>query len=72
MMRRMVWVQDWNSGRAIDSSVRGRGSAIFFHVWSAPDVATSGCVAVAEEHARAILARLHADLNPVFVVGEPH
>jgi len=61
-------VLEWNT----TDPVPGHGSAIFFHVWAAPDVATSGCVAVTEEHARAILARLHVDLNPVFVVGKPH
>lgn len=59
-------VLEWNT----DDPVPGHGSAIFFHVWAAPDVATSGCVAVTEEHARAILARLHVDLKPVFVVGD--
>ena len=60
-------VLEWNT----EAPVPGRGSAIFFHVWSAPTEATSGCVAVSEEHARALLARLKVDLKPVFVVGNP-
>ncbi|MBP7341415.1 MAG: L,D-transpeptidase family protein [Smithellaceae bacterium] len=47
-----------------DPVVPGRGSAIFFHVWAGPKSTTSGCVAVAEEDIRKILAWLDPAARP--------
>lgn len=60
-------VLEWNT----EKPVPGRGSAIFFHVWKSPDEATSGCVAVCEQDARALLAWLDRSRAPVFVVRDP-
>lgn len=51
--------------------VPGRGSAIFFHVWSGPGVATSGCVAAAPADVRAVLAWLDRARSPVFAIAAP-
>jgi L,D-peptidoglycan transpeptidase YkuD (ErfK/YbiS/YcfS/YnhG family) len=51
--------------------VAGRGSAIFFHVWSGPDLPTAGCVAVAAEHARRVLGWLDRKRCPVMVIVAP-
>ncbi len=60
-------VLEWNT----QAPVPGRGSAIFFHVWKNPETPTSGCVAVSETDARALLAWLDRSRSPVFVVCEP-
>lgn len=60
-------VLEWNT----KEPVPGRGSAIFFHVWKDPETSTSGCVAVSEPDARALLAWLDRSRSPVFVVCEP-
>ena len=52
-----------------DPVVPGKGSAIFLHVWSAPGVATSGCVAAAEPDVRALLRWLDAARTPAVVVA---
>lgn len=50
--------------------VPGRGSAIFFHVWSGPDHPTAGCVAVAAADARRVLEWLDRKHGPVMVIAE--
>lgn len=50
--------------------VPGRGSAIFFHVWSGPDHPTAGCVAVAAAEARRVLEWLDRKHDPVMVIAE--
>lgn len=60
-------VLEWNTKQPVP----GRGSAIFFHVWKSADEATSGCVAVSEQDARALLAWLDRSRAPVFVVRGP-
>lgn len=47
--------------------VPGRGSAIFLHVWAGPEVATSGCTAMAREDLLEVLCWLRADAKPVLV-----
>ena len=59
-------VIEWNT----NAPVPGRGSAIFFHVWKGPEESTSGCVAVCEHDARALLAWLDRGREPVFVICE--
>jgi len=59
-------VIEWNT----NAPVPGRGSAIFFHVWKGPEESTSGCVAVCEPDARALLAWLDRGREPVFVICE--
>ena len=52
-----------------DPVEKGRGSAIFLHVWKAPDAATSGCVAVSAGDLLVILAWLDPSRRPVVVLA---
>ncbi len=47
---------------------RGKGSAIFLHVWKSGE-STSGCVAMPEEKVLKILAWLDPEKNPLIVMG---
>jgi len=49
--------------------VRGAGSAIFLHVWRAPDNPTSGCVATSEENILKILHWLKKNRHPVIILS---
>jgi len=60
-------VIEWNT----DPVVPGRGSAIFLHVWRAPDRPTAGCVALSRENVAALLAWLDRDREPVIVIRAP-
>jgi L,D-peptidoglycan transpeptidase YkuD (ErfK/YbiS/YcfS/YnhG family) len=51
--------------------VKGRGSAIFMHIWESPDSPTSGCVATDEKNLRALLRRLDAGKRPLIVIVSP-
>lgn len=50
----MVGVLDWN----MRPRIRGRGSAIFFHINDDPDKGTEGCVALTRAAMRRLLPRL--------------
>lgn len=50
----LVLITDWNWPRA----ERGRGSAIFIHAWRKPGHPTAGCVALAPDDLRWIVARI--------------
>jgi len=52
-----------------ENVVKGKGSAIFFHIWSSPYKGTAGCTAVAEENVIKLLNWLRADKNPLIVQG---
>jgi len=58
-------VIDYNA----DPVVRGRGSAIFLHVWRGARSATAGCVAVSEANILKILAWLDPAASPVIVIN---
>jgi len=60
----LAFVLEWNTNPV----VKGRGSAIFAHVWKAPGAPTSGCVAVAREDLARLLAWLDRTQQPVVVV----
>jgi L,D-peptidoglycan transpeptidase YkuD (ErfK/YbiS/YcfS/YnhG family) len=47
--------------------VRGKGSAIFLHVWKRPDVATVGCTAMAREDLLELLRWLDPKQRPLLV-----
>ncbi|GAA3409581.1 L,D-transpeptidase [Paenibacillus hodogayensis] len=49
--------------------VRGRGSAIFFHVWSGPDSGSAGCVTAAEQDVLRVLEWLRPEAEPAMAVG---
>jgi L,D-peptidoglycan transpeptidase YkuD (ErfK/YbiS/YcfS/YnhG family) len=47
---------------------KGKGSAIFFHVWGWP-CTTTGCVALEEGNILKILEWLDPDKNPLVIIG---
>jgi L,D-peptidoglycan transpeptidase YkuD (ErfK/YbiS/YcfS/YnhG family) len=53
----------WNDG----PTVKGRGSAIFWHVWRGRDAPTAGCIAVTPAVFRKVLPRLSR--RAVMVIG---
>lgn len=53
----------------MDPVVKGKGSAIFIHVWRAPGKPTAGCVAVSEETIKKLLAFLEKQKQPVVILG---
>ncbi len=55
----------------LEPTTPGAGSAIFLHVWRAPDAPTSGCVALSKESVAALLARLDPEKKPMIVIAGP-
>jgi len=49
--------------------VKGKGSAIFFHVSEDPPGSTAGCVAIPEKEMVWILGWMKPDLNPSIIMG---
>ncbi len=49
--------------------VKGKGSAIFLHVWRSSSSPTLGCVAVSENNLVEILRDLDAEKNPYILIG---
>ncbi|MCQ6264522.1 L,D-transpeptidase family protein [Fictibacillus sp. WQ 8-8] len=49
--------------------VKGKGSAIFFHVWRASDKPTAGCTAVSQDNVVKLLKWMDPAKNPVFIQG---
>lgn len=52
-----------------DPFVKGKGSAIFFHVWGGPDSHSAGCVTVAKDDVRRVLSWLDPVAQPVIAIG---
>ncbi|RKN78194.1 L,D-transpeptidase family protein [Paenibacillus ginsengarvi] len=52
-----------------DPIVQGRGSAIFFHIWSSPFSGSAGCVTTAEEHVLRVLEWMTPGAEPVMAIG---
>ncbi|MCM0082148.1 L,D-transpeptidase family protein [Geomonas sp. Red32] len=50
--------------------VKGMGSAIFFHTWAGPGIATSGCIAMPQEQLMRLLRWLDPAKRPVAVMGQ--
>lgn len=48
--------------------VKGKGSAIFLHIWQGPAVPTAGCVAMTEDHINHIVAWLDPRFHPAIVL----
>ncbi|UCE17694.1 MAG: L,D-transpeptidase family protein [Gemmatimonadota bacterium] len=51
----------------MDPVEKGRGSAIFFHVWRGPDQPTAGCTAMSKEHLLTLLRWLDPSKYPLLV-----
>lgn len=45
----------------------GTGSCVFMHIWLGPDVGTTGCTAMTQEHLEGVIARLDPAKNPLLV-----
>ncbi len=73
-MRRDIHLQGdsrYRAGFVIEHNRHGlanAGSCIFAHLWKAPGEPTAGCTAMAEAVMEKLLASLHADRHPVFVL----
>lgn len=51
----------------VNPTVKGRGSAIFFHVWRGPGLPTAGCTSMAREDLKRLIAWLDPEQSPVVV-----
>ncbi len=47
--------------------LKGRGSAVFLHIWSSSSTPTAGCTAMAENDIRQLIAWLDPKLNPILI-----
>jgi len=52
-----------------DPVIKGRGSAIFLHIWKGPGSTTAGCVAASEPDILKILSWLDPAASPVIVIN---
>ncbi|MCM3162595.1 L,D-transpeptidase family protein [Metabacillus litoralis] len=50
--------------------VKGKGSAIFLHVWRSSTSPTAGCVALAEENVTKLLTWIDPAKKPIIVIGK--
>ena len=68
-----MYIPPYNYGFVINYNtikiMPGKGSAIFFHVWSGAGHGTAGCTAIAEENVISILKWLNPSKNPVIILG---
>ncbi len=53
-----------------DLIIPGNGSAIFIHIWRGDDKPTAGCVALAEDDVKKLLAWFSLSLHPVIILGD--
>lgn len=49
--------------------VKGRGSAIFLHIWEGPNTGTKGCTALSEANISKLLSWIDPDKNPIIIQG---
>lgn len=47
--------------------IRGRGSAVFIHIWRGPGAATAGCTAMSKENLLALMRWLDPKHNPLLI-----
>ena len=52
-----------------ENPVRGKGSAIFFHVWTRLGGGTAGCVAVEKQHILKLFKWIDAEKQPMILMG---
>lgn len=53
----------------INPIVKGKGSAIFFHIWTSSSKGTAGCTAVSESNMLKLLRWLQPSKNPIIIQG---
>ena len=51
--------------------VKGKGSAIFLHIWRGENSSTAGCTATSEKNVVSLLKWLDSKQNPQIVLGTP-
>ncbi len=49
-------------------TMKGRGSAIFVHIWRRPGCVTGGCVAMSEKNLRKVVKWLKPQFNPMILI----
>jgi L,D-peptidoglycan transpeptidase YkuD (ErfK/YbiS/YcfS/YnhG family) len=49
--------------------VPGKGSAIFFHIWTGPGSPTAGCIATSQTNVINVLKWLKPSKNPIIIEG---
>lgn len=67
-----MYIPQYNYGFVINynlNRIPGKGSAIFFHVWSGQGKGTAGCTAAAQNNVINILKWLKPSKNPVIIQG---
>ena len=67
-----MYIPQYNYGFVINYNterIAGKGSAIFFHVWSGQGSGTAGCISVAENNVTSTLKWLKPSKNPVIIEG---
>lgn len=68
-----MYIPQYNYGFVINYNtsrrIPGKGSAIFFHVWSSPNSPTTGCTATSQNNVIKILQWLDPSKNPVIIQG---
>lgn len=47
--------------------IKHKGSAVFFHVWKAANMATSGCTSMSKQHMQQLLQWVDAKRNPLLI-----
>lgn len=57
-------------GYNTDPVIKGKGSAIFLHLWKERSIPTAGCVAMAEEDVVRILSWLDPAKKPMILMGK--
>lgn len=58
-----------NTPESMGTPIVGAGSSIFFHIWRNDGASpTAGCTSTSEENLRALIGRLRADQNPVYIL----
>ncbi|MGH4125062.1 MAG: L,D-transpeptidase family protein [Clostridium sp.] len=68
-----MYIPQYNYGFVINYNtaniIPGKGSAIFFHVWSGSGQGTAGCIATAQYNVISILKWLNPSRHPVIIQG---
>ncbi len=68
-----MYIPQYNYGFVINhnttSRTPGKGSAIFFHVWSGPGHGTAGCTAAAQSNVISTLKWLNPSKSPIIIQG---
>lgn len=68
-----MYISQYNYGFVINYNtakrIPGKGSAIFFHVWSGAGHGTAGCTATSQDNVISIFKWLNPSKNPVIIEG---